>query len=52
VQWLYERITIPLAGEHFRRRPLAYVRELGFEVEETERFRLGIVERVCARKPG
>jgi ubiquinone/menaquinone biosynthesis C-methylase UbiE len=52
VQWLYERITIPLAGEHFRRRPLAYVRELGFEVEETERFRLGVVERVCARKPG
>jgi ubiquinone/menaquinone biosynthesis C-methylase UbiE len=52
VQWLYERVTIPLAGEHFRRRPLAYVRELGFEVEETERFRLGIVERVCARKPG
>jgi ubiquinone/menaquinone biosynthesis C-methylase UbiE len=52
VQWLYERITIPLAGEHFRRRPLAYVRELGFEIEETERFRLGIVERVCARKPG
>jgi ubiquinone/menaquinone biosynthesis C-methylase UbiE len=52
VQWLYERITIPLAGEHFRRRPLVYVREMGFEVEETERFRLGIVERVCARKPG
>jgi ubiquinone/menaquinone biosynthesis C-methylase UbiE len=52
VQWLYERITIPLAGEHFRRRPLTYVRELGFTVEETERFRLGIVERVCARKPG
>ena len=52
VQWLYERITIPLAGEHFRRRPLTYVRELGFEVEEAERFRLGIVERVSARKPG
>jgi ubiquinone/menaquinone biosynthesis C-methylase UbiE len=52
VQWLYERITIPLAGEHFRRRPLTYVRELGFTVEETKRFRLGIVERVCARKPG
>ncbi len=51
-QWLYERVTIPLAGEHFRRRPLTCVRELGFEVEETERFRLGIVERVCARKPG
>jgi len=51
VQWLYERITIPLAGEHFRRRPLTYVRELGFDVEESERLRLGIVERVCARKP-
>ena len=52
VQWLYERITIPLAGEHFRRRPLTSVRALGFEVEEAERFRLGVVERVCARKPG
>jgi hypothetical protein len=51
VQWLYERITIPLAGEHFRRRPLTYVRDLGFDVEETERFRLGVVERVSARKP-
>ena len=51
VQWLYERITIPLAGEHFRRRPLTYVRDLGFHIEETERFRLGIVERVSARKP-
>jgi hypothetical protein len=28
------------------------VRELGFDVEEAERFRLGIVERVSARKPG
>jgi ubiquinone/menaquinone biosynthesis C-methylase UbiE len=52
VQWLYERISIPLAGEYFRRRPLTYVRELGFGVEEAERFRLGVVERVCARKPG
>ena len=52
VQWLYERITIPLAGEHFRRRPLIYVRELGLEIEESERFKLGVVERVCACKPG
>ena len=52
VQWLYERITIPLAGEHFRRRPIGHVRELGFLIEETERFRLGIVERVSARKAG
>jgi ubiquinone/menaquinone biosynthesis C-methylase UbiE len=52
VQWLYERYTIPAEGEHFRRRPLTHVRDLGFEIEETERFKLGIVERVCARKPG
>jgi hypothetical protein len=52
VQWLYERITIPLTGEHFRRRPVAYLAELGMEIEESERFTLGIVERVCARKPG
>jgi ubiquinone/menaquinone biosynthesis C-methylase UbiE len=52
VQWLYERISIPLAGEYFRRRPLTCVRELGFGIEEAERFRLGVVERVCARKPG
>ena len=51
-QWLYERITIPLAGEHFRRRPAAYLAELGFLIEESERFKLGVVERVCARKPG
>jgi len=51
LQWLYERISIPLAGEHFRRRPLTYVRDLGFRVEQVERFRFGIVERLVARKP-
>lgn len=52
LQWLYERISIPLAGEHFLRRPLPLVRDLGFRIEHTERFHLGIVERVAARKPG
>src|SRR5581483_8023527 len=47
----YELISVPLAGEHFRRRPLRHVRELGFSIEEAERFRLGVVERVAARKP-
>jgi ubiquinone/menaquinone biosynthesis C-methylase UbiE len=51
-QWLYERFTIPLAGEHFRRRPLTHVRDLGLKIEETERLKFGIVERVCARKAG
>jgi ubiquinone/menaquinone biosynthesis C-methylase UbiE len=51
VQWLLERITIPLGGEHFRRRPLEQVRAQGFQVERQERFKLGIVERLAARKP-
>ncbi len=51
VQWLLERITIPLGGEHFRRRPLEHVRAQGFQVERQERFKLGIVERLAARKP-
>ena len=51
IQWLYERISIPLAGEHFRRRPLTCVRDLGFGIEQSDRFRFGIVERLAARKP-
>ena len=51
VQWLLELVTIPLGGEHFRRRPLEQVRAQGFQVERQERFKLGIVERLVARKP-
>ena len=51
-QWMYEWITIPLAGEHFRRRPLVHVRESGLLLEETQRFKLGVIERVHARKAG
>src|SRR6266542_432639 len=51
VQWLLELVTIPLGGEHFRRRPLEHVRALGFQVERQERFKLGIVERLAVRKP-
>lgn len=51
VQWLMERATIPLGGEHFRRRPSKTVKEAGLTVERQERFGLGIVERLAARKP-
>jgi ubiquinone/menaquinone biosynthesis C-methylase UbiE len=50
LQWLLERVTVPLAGEHFRRRPLRLVEALGVPVERRERFRLGLVERLVARK--
>jgi ubiquinone/menaquinone biosynthesis C-methylase UbiE len=52
IQRLLEFITIPTGGEHFLRRPSKQLRAQGFEIEQQERFKLGIVERVAARKPG
>jgi ubiquinone/menaquinone biosynthesis C-methylase UbiE len=48
LQWLVERVTVPLAGEHFLRRPVAQVRALGLDVTEQERFKAGLVERLVA----
>ncbi|MDT7798760.1 MAG: hypothetical protein QOI78_2193 [Actinomycetota bacterium] len=52
MQWLVELASVPLAGEHFRRRPSKEVEARGLPVERRERFRLGLVERLVARKPG
>lgn len=49
-QWLLERVTIPVAGEHFTRRPLAIVKAAGLEIVEVERLKAGTIERVHARK--
>ena len=51
VQALIEVISVPAQGEHFRRRPIRHVQALGFTIEEHDRLRLGIVERLAARKP-
>lgn len=51
VQWLLERLTVPMAGEHFLRRPVRQVEASGLAVEQQERFKLGLVERLVARKP-
>jgi ubiquinone/menaquinone biosynthesis C-methylase UbiE len=51
VQRLLELVTVPLGGEHFLRRPLHQVQAAGLAVEAQDRFKLGIVERVAARKP-
>jgi ubiquinone/menaquinone biosynthesis C-methylase UbiE len=51
VQRLLELVTVPLGGEHFLRRPLEQVRAQGFQVQRQERFKLGVVERLAARKP-
>jgi ubiquinone/menaquinone biosynthesis C-methylase UbiE len=51
IQWLLEQVTRPLGEEHLRRRPLLQVQAEGFQVEQRERSKLGIVERLTARKP-
>jgi ubiquinone/menaquinone biosynthesis C-methylase UbiE len=51
IQWLWERVTIPIGEEHMLRRPLFTVQAQGFQVERAERSKLGIVERLMARKP-
>jgi hypothetical protein len=51
VQWLFERMTIRTAGEHFTRRQLSLVQGTGFQVVETERLKAGTVERIYAVKP-
>lgn len=50
LQWVAEKITVPMAGEHFLRRPLDKIDGLGLAVEHRERFKLGLVERLVARK--
>jgi ubiquinone/menaquinone biosynthesis C-methylase UbiE len=50
IQHAVEVITVPMASEHFLRRPLNNVKQLPFEIERAERFKLGLVERIVARK--
>lgn len=45
-----EAITIRTNGEHFTRRPLPIVEELGLEVVESGRFHAGAIERLHAVK--
>ncbi|MER5759863.1 methyltransferase domain-containing protein [Streptomyces sp. NPDC002082] len=51
LQWLIELLTVPLGGEHLLRRPLQGVQGVGLEVEQHDRFKLGVVERLAVRKP-
>ena len=46
-----EAVTVPLQGEHFTRRPLRQVRAEGLQLIRRERFKLGLIERLAARKP-
>ena len=52
VQRLIEPISLRFEADHLTREPLDHLGAVGFEVEEMERSKWGIVERVLARKPG
>jgi ubiquinone/menaquinone biosynthesis C-methylase UbiE len=52
LQRALDPVTVWLEGDHLLREPLELLQAEGFEVEELERSRLGIVERVAARKDG
>lgn len=49
-QRLVELTSVPLGGEHFRRRPLELVTAAGLRIEEHDRFAAGVVERLAARR--
>lgn len=51
LQRLLELATVPLAGEHFLRRPLKQLQARGVHIEQQHRFKLGVVERILARTP-
>jgi thioredoxin reductase/ubiquinone/menaquinone biosynthesis C-methylase UbiE len=51
LQHVIELFSVPLAGEHYLRRPADDVREHGLHIEANDRFKLGIVERLRAVKP-
>jgi ubiquinone/menaquinone biosynthesis C-methylase UbiE len=50
LQRLLEVVTIPLGGEHFRRRPIRHVQDAGLAIQRHDRFTFGIVERLAAGK--
>jgi ubiquinone/menaquinone biosynthesis C-methylase UbiE len=51
VQRLIEPLSIRFEADHLTREPLDYLPDEGFEIESVARSKLGIVERVIARKP-
>jgi ubiquinone/menaquinone biosynthesis C-methylase UbiE len=51
MQRLLEPLSWRFSCDHLLRRPLEHVLAEGFEVEQRERYKAGIVERLSARRP-
>jgi ubiquinone/menaquinone biosynthesis C-methylase UbiE len=50
-QRLLEPLMLRLDGDHLLREPLEHLRAEGFEIEQLLPSKVGIVERIAARKP-
>ena len=51
LQRVLEPFSVRFQADHLTRDPLDYLAQLGFEVEQAQRSKWGIVERLIARKP-
>jgi hypothetical protein len=51
LQRALEPLALRWEGDHLTREPLRHLQAEGFDIEELERSKWGIVERVSARKP-
>lgn len=51
-QRILDAVSVPLEGEHFSRRPVATLQELGVPLVASERLHQGIIERVHATRSG
>jgi len=49
-QRLLEPVSVRFEADHLLRDPVDHLEDVGFEIEELERSKWGIVERVAARK--
>jgi ubiquinone/menaquinone biosynthesis C-methylase UbiE len=52
VERLLEPLFLRFLADHLTREPLDYLPGVGFEIDEIERSKWGIVERLRAHKPG
>ncbi len=52
VERLLEPLFVRFMADHLTREPLDYLPGVGFEIDEVERSKWGIVERLRAHKPG
>lgn len=50
-QRLLDPLFVRFEGDHLLREPLDHLRTEDFEIEQLKRSKLGIIERLAARKP-